>query len=83
MLEKYATVMLGGIQVDAFIFQRPPEPLDQPIVAPRTFSVHAGFDRYVDPTAAVKLAPLVRVKNFRLALPGQGLFQGLDALGHM
>ena len=32
-----------GAHIDAFIFQRPPEPLDHPIINPATFTVHGDF----------------------------------------
>ena len=32
-----------GVQVDAFVFQRPPEPLDEDIVHPASPAIHADF----------------------------------------
>jgi hypothetical protein len=37
-----------GIQINAFVFQRPLKPLNHPIVPPCTFTVHADFDLRFD-----------------------------------
>ena len=34
----------GGAQIDFLVFDRPPEPFDKDIVAPRALAVHANRD---------------------------------------
>ena len=74
---------LKSIQINAFILQRPPEPFDHAVVAPRAFTVHADLDlcisEHVDPSITGKLAALVRIKYLWLAVLCQRLFQGFNA----
>jgi len=57
-----------GVQIDAFILQRPPEALNHSIVDPAAFSVHADLDlrisQNLDPISTCELA---------VPLPGSGL----------
>ena len=35
---------LVGVELDLLVFDRPPEPLDEDIVTPRTLAVHRDFN---------------------------------------
>ena len=52
-----------GVQIDAFVLQRPPKTLDHPIVDPAPFTIHADLDlrirQHVDPIATGELAALI------------------------
>ena len=72
-----------GAQTDFLVFDRPPEPLDEDVVAPGAFAVHADGDlgilqnlREVD---AGELRSLVGIEDFRLAVAAERFLQGLDA----
>ena len=53
------------MQVDAFVFQRPPQPLDEDIVEEPTFPIHrdadAGSAKPVGPGEGRELAALIGV----------------------
>jgi hypothetical protein len=55
-----------GVQIDAFILQRPLEALNHSIVDPAAFSVHADLDlrisQNLDPISTCELAALVGVE---------------------
>src|SRR4029077_7843245 len=40
-----------GVQIDLLIFDRPPQPLDKDVVAPRTAAIHADRDRVLQQQA--------------------------------
>ncbi len=77
-----------GPQVDFFIFDRLPEPLDKDIIAPIlvfgcAFAVHGDFDVVLvqdrDEGITGELAALVGVEYLRRAVFGDGLLQCSDA----
>ena len=72
-----------GPQVDFFIFDRLPEPLNKDIVAPSAFAVHADFDVVLvqdcDEGITGELAALVGVEYLRRAIFSDGLLQGSHA----
>ena len=74
---------IEGVQEDAFVLPRSPQPFDHAVVTPCTFAIHADLDlcicQHVDPSAAGKLAALVAVEDFRRAMFCDGLFQSLYA----
>ena len=74
---------LKRIEIDTFIFQRPPKPLNHPVINPAAFPVHGYLHVHIFqclcPLKAGELAALVTVHDLRLAVFGDGLFQGLDA----
>src|ERR1700676_4831173 len=47
-----------GPQIDLFVFDRAPEPLDKHVVAPRPLAVHADRDGVVEQQAGVKSWPV-------------------------
>lgn len=67
------------MQVDAFVFEWSPEPLDLHIVHPVATPVHADADLGVPQDGgerdAGKLAALIGVEDFRSPMAPQRLFQ--------
>jgi hypothetical protein len=65
-----------GAKIDLLILDRPPEPFDKDVVAPRSFAVHAHGDAVVeqDPGEgdAGELASMVGVEDFGPAISAQG-----------
>ena len=59
--------LLKGVQVNAFVLQKPPQMLDHAVVDPPPFAVHADFDpgcaQHVDPGTAGEPAALIRVNR--------------------
>src|SRR4030081_3195257 len=74
-----------GSQIDLLVFDAAPQPLDEHVVPPGAFAVHADGDAVAGEQAgegrAGELRALVRVEDLRLAVTGQGILQGLDAEG--
>ena len=50
------------MQIDTFVFQRPPQTLDHAVVDPAPFAIHADLDlcvgQHVDPVATGELTAL-------------------------
>ena len=65
-----------GAQVDFLVFDRPPQPFDKNMVAPRALAIHADRDLGVlqgrEKGNGGELAALIRVHAFRLTMPSQG-----------
>ncbi len=59
--------VVEGIQVNAFVFQGTPQPLDKDIVHPATFAVHRGFDvvrlEFIDPIRTGELRALISIED--------------------
>jgi len=76
-----------GSQIDLLVFDAFPEPLDEHVVAPGSFAIHADGDAIVGENAgegrAGELRALVGVEDVRLAVTGQSILQGLDAEGRL
>jgi len=72
-----------GFQIDLLVFDAAPRPLDEHVVAPGTFAVHADGDfcieQHTGEVDAGELAALIRVEYLRLAVLRQGFLQRLDA----
>src|SRR5580700_10251477 len=72
-----------GVQIDLFIFQAAPQPLDEDVVHAAALAVHADRDtailEHAGELGAGKLAALIGVEDLGLAVPCQSLFEGLDA----
>ena len=72
-----------GPEIDFLVFDRPPEPFDKDIVAPRALAVHAHRDLGVlqgrEKGDGGELAALIRVHDFRPPMPSQGFAQRLHA----
>src|SRR4051812_6314427 len=72
-----------GPEIDLFVFDRAPEPLDEDIVTPGAPAVHAYGDGVVEQqpreVETGELAALVRVENVGLGMLRRGLSNRLDA----
>src|ERR1700712_3048815 len=72
-----------GPQVDLLVFDRPPQALDEDVVAPRASAVHADGNPHLPQHAgegvARKLRTLVGVEDLRLAVPGERFLPNLAA----
>ena len=59
--------VVEGIQVNAFVFQRTPQPLDKDIVHPAALAIHRGPDvvrlEFVNPISAGELRALISVAD--------------------
>ena len=64
------------VQIDLFVFDAAPEPLDKDVVQRSTASIHTDGDfalfENIGESAARELNTLIRIEDFR-----RGLFQGL------
>src|SRR6266478_10031021 len=73
---------LVGVQIDLLVFDAAPQPLDEHVVAPGAFTVHADGDAVVGKHAgegrAGELRTLVGVEDVRSAVTSQSILQGLD-----
>src|SRR5450631_3600991 len=76
-----------GAQVHLLIFHRAPKPLDEHVVPPRAFAVHADLDlvrrQHAGESRARELRALIGVEDVWLAMLGQCLCQRLDAEGSL
>src|SRR3990170_5514362 len=74
---------LERMQINAFVFERPPQPLDHDVVHPPPLAVHrdlgAGFLENLGKLQGGELAPLVRVEDPGRPEPGQRLPKGRHA----
>lgn len=72
-----------GPKIDLLVFDRPPEPLDEHVVAPCALAVHADGDlvllQQIGEGHTGELAALIRVEDLGLAVFGQSLLDSLDA----
>ena len=72
-----------GAQVDFLVLDRPPEALDEDVVAPGALAIHADGDlgggQDCDEADGGELAALVGVEDARPAMPGQSFLERLDA----
>src|ERR671932_2898822 len=72
-----------GPEIDLLVFERPPEPLDEDVVSPRALAVHAdgdpGLEQHAREVVAGELRSLIGVEDLGPAMPGERLFQRLEA----
>ena len=70
-------------QVDAFVLERSPQPLDEHVVHPAALAVHRDADaslrEHVGEVDAGELAALVAIKDLRRAIALERLVQGVHA----
>ncbi len=70
------------VQIDGLVFQRAPQTFDEDVVQAAAPSVHRdrdlGVPEYAGEAGTGELASLVCVEDFRLAMTGHRLLQGLD-----
>jgi len=71
------------MQIDLFVFDRLPQPLDEDVVAPRTASIHADADfvslQHIDEACGGKLRALVGVEDLRRTVAADGFLERFDA----
>ena len=74
---------LVGLQVHLLVLEAPPQPLDEHVVQPATFSVHRDrytvLFEYARKGLRRELGTLVGVEDLRSAVGEDGLLEGLDA----
>src|SRR6202163_2976798 len=74
-----------GPQIDLLVFDASPQPLDEHIIPPGPFAVHADGDAVAGEHGGEgrtgELRALVGVEDLRPAVTRQGVLQGLDAEG--
>ena len=72
-----------GPEIDLFVFDRAPEPLDEDIVPPCALAVHADRDGVIQQHAgehgAGELAALVGIENLGPGVPGERFLDRLKA----
>ena len=70
----------GRLQINFFLLERSPEPLDVNVVHAASFPVHADLNpvgfQPVNPLRTGKLAPLITVENLRLGMGQRGIQHG-------
>lgn len=75
------------MQIDLLVLDRFPNPLDEDIVPPSPFSIHADFDVILDEqlreSHAGELRALVRIEYLRLAIACQRLLDSLNTEGRV
>ncbi len=71
-----------GPQVHLLVFDRPPQALDEDVVSPGTFPIHADLDLVLEQQAgegdAGELGALIGVENLGLAIVGKNLLDRLE-----
>src|SRR6478752_4590376 len=76
-----------GSQIDLLVFDAFPQPLNEHVVSPGSFAIHADGDAVVGEHAgkgrAGELRALVGVEDVRPATMRESLLQGLDAEGRL
>src|ERR1022692_1927959 len=76
-----------GLQIHLLVFDAAPQPLDEHVVPPSAFAVHADGDAVAGKQASErrtgKLRTLVGVEDVRPAVTRQSILQGLDAEGRL
>src|ERR1700759_76174 len=76
-----------GSEVDLLGLDRPPEPLDEDVVAPGALPVHAygdaGLVQHAGEALAGELRALIGVEDLGPAVTGDGFLQRLDAEPHL
>src|SRR5829696_8061649 len=76
-----------GSQIDLLVFDAFPEPLDEHVVAPGSFAIHADGDVVVGENAGEgrtsELRALVGVEDVRPAVTRESILQRLDAEGRL
>ena len=71
--------VVAGIEINLLVFDAAPQPLDEHIVPPSPFAVHADRNAVVGEQAgegrARELRTLIRIKDVRLAVTSQDNFR--------
>src|SRR5213595_3498397 len=73
---------LESIEIDTFVFERPPQPFDEDIVHPAALAVNRDANaivlQHTGEGKARELRALIGVEYLRYAVAGDGLFQRRD-----
>src|SRR5216683_773881 len=76
-----------GSQIDLLVFDAFPKPLDEHVVSPSSFAIHADGDAVVGEDTGKgrsgELRALVGVEDVRPAVTRESIFQRLDAEGRL
>src|SRR5882672_1847515 len=76
-----------GSQIDLLVFDAFPKPLNEHVVSPSSFAIHADGDAVFGEDAGKgrtgELRALVGVEDFRPAVTRESIFQRLDAEGRL
>src|SRR5258708_19522941 len=76
-----------GPQIYLLVFDAAPQPLDEHVVPPCSFAIHADGDAVAGERAgegcAGELRALVGIEDFGLAVTSEGVLQCLDAEGRL
>src|SRR5712664_4613585 len=76
-----------GSQIDLLIFDALPQPLNEHVVSPSSFAIHADSDAVVGEDASKgrtgELRALVGVEDCRLAVTCESILQSLDTEGRL
>src|SRR5256886_7391228 len=76
-----------GPQIYLLVFDAAPQPLDEHVVPPCSFAIHADRDAVAGERAgegrAGELRALVGIEDFGLAVTSEGVLQCLDAEGRL
>src|SRR5467141_238910 len=74
-----------GSQIDLLVFDAAPQPLNEHVVPPGPFAIHADGDvmagKQTGERRARELRTLVGVEDFRPAMTSESILQRLDAEG--
>src|ERR1700680_3898183 len=72
-----------GSQIDLLVFDATPQPLNEHVVPPGPFAIHADGDavagKQTGERRARELRPLIGIEDVRPAVTGQSILQRLDA----
>src|SRR5260370_9253722 len=83
---RLATAFVGP-QIYLLVFDAAPQPLDEHVVPPCSFAIHADRDAVAGERAgegrAGELRALVGIKDFGLAVTSEGVLPCLDAEGRL
>ena len=67
-----------GLQINFFVFDRSPQALDEHIITPRSFAIHAdgdaGPEKNSGEAGTGELAALIRIENVRLTDTAQPIW---------
>src|SRR5437588_12860345 len=68
-----------SIEIDAFVFERPPQPFDEHVVHPAALAIHRDADavalQHIGEGKAGELRTLIGVEDLRHAVAGDRLFE--------
>ena len=73
-----------GMQIDALVFERAPQPFDENVVEEPATAIHrdrhAGLSQALRPRPRGELAALIGVEDLRRAATDEGLLKSIDTV---